>query len=122
MNPIRPGGLPSEQHTGDGGHHWFAGAVPQAQGAARQDKKHQGSTSSNIMKATRETMAGQASLGIRPIGGKLVPGVRSPAEAAEWLVETPDLANNLPTRWSTGAKEFHLHAQPVKRELLPATP
>jgi FtsP/CotA-like multicopper oxidase with cupredoxin domain len=50
--------------------------------------------------------------------GKLVPGLRSPTEPPV-LVETPDLPNNLPWKMVRGAKEFHLHAQPVKRELLP---
>jgi FtsP/CotA-like multicopper oxidase with cupredoxin domain len=50
--------------------------------------------------------------------GKLVPGLRSPNEPPV-LVETPDLPNNLPWKMVKGAKEFHIHAQPVKRELLP---
>jgi FtsP/CotA-like multicopper oxidase with cupredoxin domain len=50
--------------------------------------------------------------------GKLVPGVRSPNEPPV-PVETPDLPDNLPWKLVGGAKEFHLHAQPVKRELLP---
>jgi FtsP/CotA-like multicopper oxidase with cupredoxin domain len=50
--------------------------------------------------------------------GKLVPGLRSPT-APPVPVETPDLPNNLPWKMVRGAKEFHLHAQPVKRELLP---
>jgi manganese oxidase len=50
--------------------------------------------------------------------GKLVPGLRSPTEPPV-LVETPDLPNNLPWKVVRGAKEFHLRAQPVKRELLP---
>jgi manganese oxidase len=50
--------------------------------------------------------------------GKLVTGVRSAAEPSV-LVQTPDLPNNLPHTMVKGAKEFHLHAQPVKRELLP---
>jgi FtsP/CotA-like multicopper oxidase with cupredoxin domain len=50
--------------------------------------------------------------------GKLVPGLRSLNEPPV-LVETPDLPNNLPWKMVKGAKEFHLHAQPVKRELLP---
>ncbi len=50
--------------------------------------------------------------------GKLVPGARSPSEPPV-LVETPDLPNNLPWNMVKGAKEFHLHAQSVKRELLP---
>src|SRR5260370_39127838 len=50
--------------------------------------------------------------------GKLVPGLRATAEPPV-LVETPDLPNNLPWKMVDGAKEFHLHAQSVKRELLP---
>jgi FtsP/CotA-like multicopper oxidase with cupredoxin domain len=58
-----------------------------------------------------------------PIGsatdrGKLVPGLRAATEPPV-LVETPDLPNNLPWKMVKGAKEFHLHAHPVKRELLP---
>jgi FtsP/CotA-like multicopper oxidase with cupredoxin domain len=50
--------------------------------------------------------------------GKLVPGLRAATEPPV-LVETPDLPNNLAWKMVNGAKEFHLHAQPVKRELLP---
>jgi FtsP/CotA-like multicopper oxidase with cupredoxin domain len=49
--------------------------------------------------------------------GKLVAGLRSPTEPPV-PVETPDLPD-LPWKMVNGAKEFHLHAQPVKRELLP---
>jgi hypothetical protein len=49
--------------------------------------------------------------------GKLVPGLRS-STAPPVLVETPDLSN-LEWKMVRGTKEFHLHAQPVKRELLP---
>ncbi|MDB5309450.1 MAG: twin-arginine translocation signal protein [Gemmataceae bacterium] len=49
--------------------------------------------------------------------GKLVPGLRGAGEPPV-LVETPDLPD-LPWKMVNGAKEFHLHAQPVKRELLP---
>jgi FtsP/CotA-like multicopper oxidase with cupredoxin domain len=52
--------------------------------------------------------------------GKLVPGQRS-AKEPPVLVETPDLPANLPWTMVNGAKEFHLHAQAVKRELLPGT-
>jgi FtsP/CotA-like multicopper oxidase with cupredoxin domain len=49
--------------------------------------------------------------------GKLVPGLRAPTDPPV-PVETPDLPD-LPWKMVRGAKEFHLHAQPVKRELLP---
>src|SRR5262245_1379542 len=52
--------------------------------------------------------------------GKLVPGLRGIKEPPV-LVDTPDLPNNLPWKLVQGVKEFHLHAQPVKRELLPGT-
>ena len=50
--------------------------------------------------------------------GKLVSGLRSATEPPV-LVETPDLPNNLPWKMVNGAKEFHLIAEPAKRELLP---
>jgi FtsP/CotA-like multicopper oxidase with cupredoxin domain len=50
--------------------------------------------------------------------GKLVPGRRR-SGLPPVLVETPDLPANLPWKMVKGAKEFHLTAQPVKRELLP---
>jgi FtsP/CotA-like multicopper oxidase with cupredoxin domain len=50
--------------------------------------------------------------------GKLVSGRRKPG-LVPVLVETPDLSSNLRWKIVKGAKEFHLHAQPVKRELLP---
>jgi FtsP/CotA-like multicopper oxidase with cupredoxin domain len=49
--------------------------------------------------------------------GKLVPGLRQPT-LPPVPVETPDLAK-LPWTIRNGAKEFHLIAMPVKRELLP---
>lgn len=49
--------------------------------------------------------------------GKLVPGIRSPGEPPV-LVEAPDLPK-LFWEMKDGAKEFHLYAQPVLRELLP---
>lgn len=57
-----------------------------------------------------------------PIGsatdrGKLVPGFRNPDDPPV-RVETPDLPR-LPYKLVDGVKEFHLVAQPVKRELLP---
>ena len=50
--------------------------------------------------------------------GKLVSGLRSAMEPPA-LVQTPDLPNNLPWNQVNGVKEFHLVAEPVKRELLP---
>jgi manganese oxidase len=50
--------------------------------------------------------------------GKLVSGLRGATEPPV-LVETPDLPNNLPWKMVNGVKEFHLVAEPVKRELLP---
>jgi manganese oxidase len=49
--------------------------------------------------------------------GKLVPGLRKPG-LPPVPVEVPDLAK-LPWVFRDGAKEFHLIAMPVKRELLP---
>jgi manganese oxidase len=49
--------------------------------------------------------------------GKLVPGLR-PAGLPPVAIETPDLPK-LPWTLRDGAKEFHLIATPVKRELLP---
>jgi FtsP/CotA-like multicopper oxidase with cupredoxin domain len=49
--------------------------------------------------------------------GKLVPGLRA-AGLAPVPVMTPDLPK-LPYKMVDGFKEFHLHIQPVKRELLP---
>ncbi len=49
--------------------------------------------------------------------GKLVPGLRK-AGLPPVAVETPDLPK-LPWTLRDGAKEFHLIAMPVKRELLP---
>jgi hypothetical protein len=49
--------------------------------------------------------------------GKLVPGLRKPG-LPPVPVETPDVAR-LPWILRDGAKEFHLIAMPVKRELLP---
>ena len=49
--------------------------------------------------------------------GKLVPGLRGAMESPV-LVETPDLPQ-LPFQMVNGIKEFHLTAEPVKRELLP---
>jgi FtsP/CotA-like multicopper oxidase with cupredoxin domain len=53
--------------------------------------------------------------------GKLVPGLRAITEPPV-LVETPDLPNNLPWKMVNGVKEFHLTAEPMKRELLPDQP
>lgn len=49
--------------------------------------------------------------------GKLVPGVRNPTESPV-PVEAPDLPK-LAYKLVDGVKEFHLRAEPVKRELLP---
>ena len=49
--------------------------------------------------------------------GKLVPGLRAAMEPPV-LVETPDLPQ-LPFQMVNGVKEFHLIAEPVRRELLP---
>ncbi len=49
--------------------------------------------------------------------GKLVPGLRKPGLPPVPVV-TPDLAR-LPWTFRDGAKEFHLIAMPVKREILP---
>jgi FtsP/CotA-like multicopper oxidase with cupredoxin domain len=49
--------------------------------------------------------------------GKLVPGLRKPG-LPPVPVEAPDLTR-LPWTFRDGAKEFHLVAMPVKRELLP---
>ena len=50
--------------------------------------------------------------------GKLVSGLRSATEPPA-LVEIPDLFSHLPWKMVNGVKEFHLTAEPVKRELLP---
>ena len=50
--------------------------------------------------------------------GKLVPGRRSPGDPPA-PVETPDIDSRLPWQMVRGAKEFHLVAEPVRRELLP---
>ena len=49
--------------------------------------------------------------------GKLVPGMRSISDPPV-PIESPDLMK-LPYKVVDGVKEFHLHAQPVQRELLP---
>src|SRR5262249_16808355 len=49
--------------------------------------------------------------------GKLVPGLRKVGEPPV-PVEAPDLSKLMPKQVD-GVKEFHLTAQPVKRELLP---
>lgn len=49
--------------------------------------------------------------------GKLVPGFRSATDQPVG-VTVPDLTK-LPFKMVDGAKEFHLHAQPVQREFLP---
>lgn len=49
--------------------------------------------------------------------GKLVPGLRSPADGPAPFV-APDL-DKLPWEMKNGVKEFHLVCQPVRREFLP---
>jgi FtsP/CotA-like multicopper oxidase with cupredoxin domain len=93
-----------------------------AQGDKSPNEAQQGHHEEHQHQHGKEFPRGHAGPG-GPLGsptdrGKLVPGVRSPAEPPV-LVETPDLPNNLPWKLVKGAKEFHLHAQPVKRELLP---
>jgi len=91
-----------------------AGATPQAQGAEPQDKKHQDHQHHDHEAYPRDHAGPSGPLGSPTDRGKLVAGVRSPTEPPV-LVETPDLPNNLPWKLVNGAKEFHLHAQPVKR-------
>ncbi len=50
--------------------------------------------------------------------GKLVPGLLKAGEPPV-QVTVPDLPERLPWKMVDGAKEFHLHCQPVKREFLP---
>src|SRR2546425_12612077 len=94
-----------------------AGAAPQAQGAEPQDKK-QGHQHHDHEGYARDHAGPSGPLGSPTDRGKLVPGIRSPAEPPV-LVETPDLPNNLPWKMANGAKAFHPHAHPVKREPLP---
>jgi manganese oxidase len=61
--------------------------------------------------------------GDQPPGKKMSPGqTRHPqhqhGDAAPLLVETPDVPN-LPFRIDGGVKEFHLIAEPVKRQIVP---
>jgi FtsP/CotA-like multicopper oxidase with cupredoxin domain len=100
-----------------------AGGAPQAEAAAppAQPTTHQHGHEHHGPAGYPRTQAGPGG----PVGsptdrGKLVPGLRAPTEPPV-LVETPDLPNNLPWKRARGAKEFHLHAQPVKRELLPGS-
>jgi len=95
-----------------------AGASPQAQGAEPQGKEHQDHQHHDHKSFPRDHAGPGGPLGSPTDRGKLVPGVRSVSDPPV-LVETPDLPNNLPYTMVKGAKEFHLHAQPVKRELLP---
>jgi FtsP/CotA-like multicopper oxidase with cupredoxin domain len=96
-----------------------AGGAEDAQGEEPPAKPKQGHEHHHEATAYPRDHAGPGG----PVGsatdrGKLVPGLRSPT-APPVLVETPDLPNNLPWKMVQGAKEFHLHAQPIKRELLP---
>lgn len=96
--------------TGDG-----AEAAPPPAKADKHEHGHEGHGSASYPR----TQPGPGG----PVGsatdrGKLVPGRRAVTEPPV-LVETPDLPNNLPWKMVKGAKEFHLTAEPVKRELLP---
>jgi manganese oxidase len=50
--------------------------------------------------------------------GMLVPGLRAAGNLAVPVI-VPDLPEKLPWKLVNGAKEFHLHCMPVKREFLP---
>ena len=89
-----------------------AGEEPPAQPKEGHEHRHEASA------YPRDHAGPGGPVGSATDRGKLVPGLRSPT-APPVLVETPDLPNNLPWKMVRGAKEFHLHAQPVKRELLP---
>lgn len=95
-----------------------AGGGEHVQGEEPPAKPKQGHEHDNEANAYPRDHAGPGG----PVGsatdrGKLVPGLRAPTEPPV-LVETPDLSD-LSWKMVSGAKEFHLHAQPVKRELLP---
>jgi FtsP/CotA-like multicopper oxidase with cupredoxin domain len=83
-------------------------------GPAKHDKhEHAGHA-----KYPRDHPGAGGPLGSATDRGKLVPGVRR-AGLPPVPVETPDLPSSLRWKMVRGAKEFHLHARPVKRELLP---
>jgi manganese oxidase len=93
----------------------FAGAQP----GTKQDPAHPKAGHNHSANTFPRDHAGPGGpLGSPTDRGKLVPGLRA-AGLPPVLVQTPDLPNNLPWKLVKGAKEFHLHAQPVKRELLP---
>jgi FtsP/CotA-like multicopper oxidase with cupredoxin domain len=96
----------------------LAAAALLAQGEAQPEKKQPDPKQPDFQSYPRDHAGPGGPLGSPTDRGKLVPGRRSPTEPPP-LVETPDLPNNLPWKMVKGAKEFHLHAQPVKRELLP---
>jgi FtsP/CotA-like multicopper oxidase with cupredoxin domain len=60
---------------------------------------------------------GRGSLGSASDRGKLTPGARGPEEPPV-TVDTPDLPR-LAWKMKDGVKEYHLTAEPVKREFLP---
>ena len=100
-----------------------ARAAPQAQGTEPPQHQHPDHMHPDHMHRDNQTYPRDHAGPGGPVGsptdrGKLVPGLRATTEPPV-LVETPDLPNNLPWKMVKGAKEFHLHAQPVKRELLP---
>jgi len=94
-----------------------AGAVSEAEGA-EPPAKHEHEHHPAVNSFPRDHAGPSGPVGSATDRGKLVPGLRAATEPPV-LVETPDLPNNLPWKMVKGAKEFHLHAQPVKRELLP---
>ncbi len=89
-----------------------ADAVPQA---SRSAQPEQPSPRIDEYPRTRPGVGGP--VGSASDRGKLVPGLRDPG-LPPVPVEAPDLTK-LPWTMRDGAKEFHLIAMPVKRELLP---
>jgi len=96
-----------------------AGAAPTPVSADQPDKhEHSSKVQHDHHDYPRDHAGPGGPIGSVTDRGRLVPGLRSVAEPPV-LVETPDLPNNLPWKMVNGAEEFHLHAQAVKRELLP---
>jgi FtsP/CotA-like multicopper oxidase with cupredoxin domain len=94
-----------------------AGGISEAEGAEPTDK-HEHEHHLTATSFPRDHAGPGGAVGTATDRGKLVPGLRAATEPPV-LVETPDLPSSLPWKMVKGAKEFHLHAQPVKRELLP---